>query len=62
MSDLTARIAEVLSEHQFWYCNHASIGSQDHCRCGERPWGVRQWDDHVAPLIAAAAAEAVGDE
>lgn len=53
MPDLTARITEILRDHRFWHCNHASVGPQDHCRCGDRPWDVRQWDEHVSDLIAA---------
>lgn len=49
-------IARVLAMHDFWWANHNSIGSDAHCRCGERPHDLRAWREHVAPLIWTACA------
>lgn len=45
-------ITDVLAEHFFWFANHSSVGSEDHCLCGARPRDQLDWREHVAPLIA----------
>ncbi|WP_444309107.1 zinc finger domain-containing protein [Mycobacteroides abscessus] len=47
------RWEKLLDTHQFWRCNHSSIGPEDHCRCGYRPRDWREWAVHVAELIEA---------
>ncbi|OBG32393.1 hypothetical protein [Mycolicibacter heraklionensis] len=49
------RITEILAAHRFWWANHASVGSDAHCGCGDRPRDMYEWNSHVATLIAQAA-------
>lgn len=51
MSDIRARLTEALRQHQFWEANHASIGHEAHCRCGERPLNWVYWTSHLADML-----------
>jgi hypothetical protein len=45
-------ILEVLAGHRFSRANHSSIGANDHCLCGFRPFDQLDWNTHVGPIIA----------
>lgn len=52
MSDnVRADLATALRAHFFWWANHSSIGSESHCRCGERPRDWSHWADHAADVL-----------
>lgn len=51
MTNLVDKVAEALMAHLFIPCNHASIGSEDHCRCGARPRGQMEWTQHAAQAV-----------
>lgn len=43
-------LTQLLLEHAFTLCNHGSIGSEHHCRCGFRPRHWLEWAEHVADV------------
>ena len=49
-----AIVSEVLAQHYYRPAGHSSIGIEGHCGCGGRPIDLRDWQQHVAPLIVAA--------
>jgi hypothetical protein len=51
MSDAQKLMAEVTELHQFIRCNHSSIGPEDHCSCGHRPYGWIQYASHLAAEV-----------
>lgn len=51
MTDAPKLMAEVTELHQFIHCNHSSIGPEDHCSCGHRPYGWIQYAGHLAAEI-----------
>lgn len=54
MSDAQRIMAEATELHQFIPCNHSSIGSEDHCSCGHRPYGWIAYAAHLSAEIDAA--------
>lgn len=42
---------DVLIQHQFWWANHSSIGSEAHCRCGKRPRDYAVWIHHIIEVL-----------
>lgn len=48
----TLAVEAVLMAHPYWTAHHTGIGSNGRCGCGERPDGLTEWRQHVAPKIA----------